>query len=119
MNDPVGRQFLPRFSPIAVSGMAMLVVAGSVTAYLYVGSLSNLRDTLYGRVLGAKILLFAGVALCGWFNWRRFSHDTGRDLREGDSARTVHRRRVLPFIEVYLTVAVVILTGVLSHLAHP
>ena len=103
--EAVGQAFLRRFSPIAFSGMTTLVVTGAVTAWLYVGSLTNLWATSYGRVLSAKILLFLSVGICGWFNWRQFSRPGGR--------------RFPVVLEVSLAAGVVVLTGLLSQLEHP
>jgi putative copper resistance protein D len=110
--------FLPRFAPVAFSGMVTLAATGAVTAYLYVGSLSNLWTTLYGRVLSARIALFAAVGFCGWLNWRQFSGAAARGAREGESG-AAPRRTVLPLVEVCLATAVVILTGLLTQLEHP
>jgi putative copper resistance protein D len=110
---------LPRFSPVAFSGMTTLAVTGAFTAYLYVGSLSNLWTTLYGRVLSAKIAVFAAVGFCGWLNWRQFSGAAARGTRKGESGAASRRTVVLPLVEVCLAAAVVILTGLLTQLEHP
>jgi copper resistance protein D len=103
---------LRRLSPIALSGAAMLVAAGLVASWTYVGSVANLWTTPYGRLLTVKATLFCGVIACGFLNWRRFSvgAGNGRAAAETTGAAT---------IEVLLAAAVVIVTAIFTELEHP
>ena len=59
------------FSPVGLSAVTALFVAGTATAFLYLGSAGAIFGTTYGRVLLAKVLVFAAVAAAGFFNWQR------------------------------------------------
>jgi putative copper resistance protein D len=56
-----------RFSVLGMVSVALIVVTGFVNAQYLVGTLAALVDTVYGRLLVAKLVLVAGmVALAGW-----------------------------------------------------
>ncbi|HXI20192.1 MAG TPA: CopD family protein, partial [Gemmatimonadales bacterium] len=58
------------FSPVALTGATIAVVAGSLLALAYVGHLDALWGSTYGRTLLVKLtLLLATLALGAW-NWR-------------------------------------------------
>ncbi len=59
------------FSPIAVAAVSTIAVSGLLTAIIYLDSLSDLWSGAYGRTLILKLVLFAGVAGVGAYNWRR------------------------------------------------
>lgn len=100
---------LRRFSPIALPSAATVVAAGLVASWFYVGVVSNLWTTAYGRLLVLKAGLVVGVSVCGYVNWRRL-----RKLHEesGSSALIV-------VLEATLAAAVVIVTGYLTEIGHP
>src|SRR5262245_20589843 len=100
---------LRHFAPFALSGAGVVVLAGTIAAVTYVGSVSNLVLTPYGRTLLLKLMLFAGVLACGYRNWRRWSA-----LPLGQ----VTDRRV-EVTESALALALVLVTSVLTELAHP
>jgi putative copper export protein len=97
------------FSPIALTGACLAAAAGAIAAVQYVGTASNLWTTAYGRALLLKLGLFAGVVACGYRNWRRWSAvRSGEDVPKGAEVR-----------EVALALAIVLVTSVLTELAHP
>lgn len=98
---------LHRFSALALPGAATVVTAGLVASWLYVGDITNLWLTDYGRVLALKAVLVCGVMVCGYVNWQRL--------------RKLHTESASSFtlIEVALAVAVVIVTGYLTEITHP
>jgi len=59
------------FSPVALSAVTALFMAGAATSFLYLDSLGALFATGYGLVLLAKIGGFALVAAAGYFNWQK------------------------------------------------
>lgn len=67
----VGRAFLRAFAPLATFGLVALAVSGTVTATLYLPSLSTLWTSRYGWTLLAKVGLFAVVGAIGAANHRR------------------------------------------------
>lgn len=54
-------EVLLRFSGMGYSAVATLIGTGLINSWFLVGSVSNLLMTIYGRVLLAKLLLFAGM----------------------------------------------------------
>jgi len=106
VDDAQRRAMFRAFSRAALTGAAMVVAAGLVACWWYVGSFSNLRTTAYGRVLLVKIALVGGVVLCGYRNWRAI--ESGR----AEPGRTA-------MVELVLGALVVVVTGVLTELEHP
>lgn len=58
------------FSPLALTGGAIVLLSGVVNSIMHLSALSQLWTTDYGRVLLAKLLLVACVGLAGLINWR-------------------------------------------------
>jgi putative copper resistance protein D len=100
------RAMFHAFAPIAFTGAGVLVTAGLVAAWWYVGALANLWTTSYGRMLSIKLALVGGVAACGYLNWRAMK--SGR-TEPGPTA----------LVELTLAAMVIVATGVLTELEHP
>ena len=75
---------VPRFSPLAVVAVGMLMATGVYASWIHLESVSSLWSTTYGRVLSAKVLLVGMVMLLGAINWKRLTPKLGSV--EGDSA---------------------------------
>jgi putative copper export protein len=115
---PVGRPLtaqrlrlviLRRFSAIAVPSAVTVVAAGLVASWFYVGVVSNLWTTAYGRILVLKAGLVVGVLVCGYVNWQRL-----RKLHE-----EIASPASIVVLEAMLAAAVVIVTGYLTETGHP
>lgn len=65
---PLLGRLIPRFSSLAVMSVAVLAASGVYLAYLHVGSVDALQQTLYGRSLLIKLGLFAILIALGAFN---------------------------------------------------
>jgi putative copper export protein len=100
---------LRRFSPIALPSAATVAAAGLAASWFYVGAVSNLWTTAYGRLLVLKAGLVVGISVCGYINWQRL-----RKLHE-ESASSAF----IVVIEAMLAAAVVIVTGYLTEIGHP
>lgn len=109
---PLTASMLHHLAPIAFSGALMVTAAGLVVAWLYVGSISNLAATVYGRVLTLKIAAFGVVTGCGFFNWRRLH-------RGSDAVRLATRHAGVIALELVFAAVVIAVTGVMTELAHP
>jgi putative copper export protein len=103
------RALLKRFAPVALSGIGTLALAGIAASWLYVGAISNLWSTTYGQVLVVKVALFLTAFSCGYFNWRQ--------LRA--PAMPVRDRLPIVTLEVSVGITIVLITGLLTELAHP
>ena len=100
---------LRRFSPVALTGAAAAMGTGLIAAWSYIGAVSNLWTTAYGRLLAIKAGLAGAIAVCGYINWQRL--------------RKVHWKSepsaTIIVLETMLALAVVIVTGYLTEIAHP
>lgn len=103
---------LPRFSALARWSVAVLVVTGGWASWLHLDGPGSLLVHPYGRVLGAKILLVAGLLALGAWNWRVLSPRVGTE----DGAR---RLLASARLEAVAGVAVLLLTGWLTGMAPP
>jgi putative copper export protein len=103
VDQALRRAMFRAFARVAFSGATVLVAAGIVASWWYVGSFVNLRTTVYGRVLLVKIALVGGVVACGYVNWRAI-----------ESWRSEPGRAAV--VELTLAAAVIAATGVLTEL---
>jgi putative copper export protein len=99
-------QMVAAFSAVALPSAAILLATGAIASALYVQQLAHLWDSVYGRVLVAKLSLVAVVAACGRRNWQRSRRGAPASLR-------------VMTIELAAAVLVVLVTGVLTELEHP
>jgi putative copper export protein len=106
------REMLRHFSPVALSGSTLLLITGATAAWWYLGALSNLWTTSYGRLLMLKLFLAADAAGCGFVNWQAWR----RPVTSTDSLRA---RRLLVGLEIALAAGVIIVTAVLTETEHP
>ena len=75
------REVLPRYSRQAFWCIALIIVSGGLQAWRQIGSLSELRDTDYGRILVVKLLVFGGLVIVAAFS-REIVNRTFRAPRE-------------------------------------
>jgi putative copper export protein len=94
------------FSRVALPSAAILLATGTIVSVLYVQQLAHLWDTVYGRLLVAKLALVAVVAAGGRRNWQRSRQGMAPSLR-------------VMMTELAAAVLVVAVTGVLTELEHP
>lgn len=104
---PLRPRLLQAFAPVAAGSVALLVATGGLAAWTYLGPITNLWETLYGRILGVKGLLVVDALTLGALNWNR-----------------IHRQRQAPLpgivaAEVAVSVAIVGLTAWLTETGHP
>ena len=102
------------FSTLARVGAVVLVVSGVIATFTYTNTLSDLWLTTWGKLLLAKLLLLAGVAVLGYWNWRVI---TPRLQADDATASGTLRRAVA--MEVLLAVLLVAITAVLVGVGTP
>ena len=98
-----------RFSVIAMSCVAAITLSGLFLYWAHVDGPTQLFTTMYGRVLGVKILIFGGLLLLGTFNqfWLHPRIDALRDEGDQRPLVTVLLRRfpLVVAVEVVLGLA--------------
>jgi copper transport protein len=62
------REVVPRYSRLALAAVSVIIVSGAFQAWRQLGSLSNLRDTDYGKLLTAKLLAFGVLIITAAFS---------------------------------------------------
>ncbi len=62
------RTVLPRYSAVALGSVVALIVSGGYQAWRQVGSLDALKSTDYGRLLIAKLVVFAALIVAAAFS---------------------------------------------------
>ncbi len=62
------RLVLPRYSALGLGAIAALVVSGAYQAWRQVGSIDELKSTDYGRLLIAKLVVFAALIVAAAFS---------------------------------------------------
>ncbi|HKA93903.1 MAG TPA: copper resistance protein CopC, partial [Acidimicrobiia bacterium] len=62
------REVVPRYSRLALGAICVIVVSGGFQAWRQLGSLSNLRDTDYGKILAAKLIAFGALIITAAFS---------------------------------------------------
>ncbi len=97
------------FSPLALGVAAVAVITGSVSALSHIGPLSDLWTSAYGRILLLKLLVVAGVAVSGTYNWRRIKPQLGT---EGATSRLQRSAAVETGLALLVLLATAILVAV-------
>ncbi|HEX2165907.1 MAG TPA: CopD family protein [Longimicrobiales bacterium] len=100
------------FSPIALAGGAVVVVSGVVNSVMHLSAVPQLWTTTYGRVLLAKLLFVALVAIAGFVNWRQVRPR----LREIGG---VQRLRITAGAELAFALLVLTATAILTGQPRP
>ena len=114
MHDGPNRvaDLIRRFSPLAVGAVSVIILTGLVTTWFYFDTVSQLRETLYGKTLLLKIGFVLVTAAFGAYNWRCLSPKLG-------SHGGTNRLRKSVRLEVTAALVVLLATAVLVHLAMP
>ena len=95
--------FVTRFSPIGMTGVALILIPGALLAWSYVGQWSGLIGTGYGNMLLAKITLFLFTLVLAAFNFF-----AGRSWKSTGN-RSALNSSVPSYIEVEIVLAAAIL----------
>lgn len=94
---------VPRFSPLAVVAVGMLMVTGVYASWIHLESVSSLWATTYGRVLSAKVLLVGVVMLLGAINWKRLTPQLGTDAGNAGMVRAASIELTLAHLVLVVT----------------
>ena len=105
-------RIIVRFSPLALTGAAIVALTGFLTGWQTVGSLGALIDTSYGRVLLIKLSFLIGVAGTGAFNWKIVQPKLAAGAGDGLLRRSA-------YVELAMGIGLIIATAVLVALPAP
>jgi putative copper export protein len=100
------------YSPLALAGVGTAVLAGVILAYTYVGSLSALLSSGYGKTLVVKTALLALTAGLGAYNWKRVRPALGSSIASERLLRSAT-------IELIVGTLLLLATAVLVAMAAP
>ena len=100
---------IERFSPLALLGAGALLLTGLASSYLYLSSPADLVWTVYGRLLGAKMVGFAIIAGLGHHNWKRIKPRLGEAAAGGDLRRAVAAELAVAMLVLAVTAFLVAL----------
>ena len=117
----LGAGVVVRFSALALTAVAVLVVTGVYRALAELGSVGDVADTAYGRALLVKLGLFA-VLLCGGAYNRLVAHPRLERAALGldpDDRGAAAALRVSVTAELVLAAALMVSVAVLVSLPPP
>jgi putative copper export protein/methionine-rich copper-binding protein CopC len=103
---PMVAELVNAFSPAALVFAGLAAGTGLFAAWLHLGTLPALWQSRYGRTLLLKLAVLAGVAVTGFYNWRRVRPALGDEIG-------VARLRRSSTIELLIALAVLLVTAVL------
>lgn len=93
-NDPGVPEAAKRYSPVALTAVALLVFTGVGSAYTRMDTISDLWNSGYGRLLTIKVLVFVFALVAALFVRRRLFADWPTDQS--------HRPRIAGLVTVEL-----------------
>lgn len=99
-------RLVPKFSPVAMGSVGVLVVSGVWAGWRELDTVAALWETGYGRLLALKVGLVAGVLVLGAINWKRLSPRLGSEAGN----RAMQRSATIEFL---LANVVLIVTAIL------
>jgi copper transport protein len=111
-------RLVPRFSRLAFGAVIAIVASGTYQSWRQVGTLPAFPATAYGRLLLAKIALFAGMVALGAVSrrWVRRRYPPAPSAHASDAvSHDVSRLRRSVGAEVAVAVAILAVTSVLVN----
>lgn len=111
-------RFALRFSLIATAALVLVLISGSYNAWHMLPGISAFWSSHYGRLLGIKLLLVAGMVACGAVNHYRLVPAL-RVATAADGFTIARRLRVSVLTEVALLLGVLGVTALLLGSAPP
>jgi putative copper resistance protein D len=102
---------LPRFSAMAFSAVAVLVLSGAGLGLTYIDGLTAMTGTAYGLMVATKIVLFGGLLILGAMNFF--------EVRSLDGGASIPRPRLRRYVEVEFGLGVTVLLAAASLTSLP
>jgi putative copper export protein len=106
-----------RFSKVALVSVTIVAITGTLNSFLHVDKLADFWEESYGRALGLKIILFAGILALGGINhfYVREKLETAKAAREPSGSQRLFRKTI--GTELAIALSIMLLTGLLVGLA--
>jgi copper resistance protein D len=102
---------LPRFSALALSAVAALVLSGFGLSLTYIDALDALTGTAYGLMVATKVVLFGGLLAMGAINFF--------EVRRLDGETSIPSPRLRRYVEVEFGLGVTVLLAAASLTSLP
>jgi putative copper resistance protein D len=102
---------LPRFSALALTAVAALVLSGLGLGLTYIDALNALTGTAYGLMVATKVVLLGGLLALGAMNFL--------EVRRLESAASVPSPRLRRYVEVEFGLGVTVLLAAASLTSLP
>lgn len=112
-------RLIPRFSALALTSVALLVLTGTYASILHVGSLNALVTSLYGQVLLMKLTIFSAMFVLGAVNLLYTSPNMKEAAASEDQPWLVTLFRRIVTSEATLGIAVLLSVGLLTTVPTP
>ena len=101
--DTAVADMVNRFSPLALTCSGVIMVSGLTGSIMFLGRLSALWSTPYGRMLSLKLATFGVVLALGAWNWRRVRPTLGTSLGTSTLARSASVEAVAALVLLAIT----------------
>lgn len=108
----LARNLLRAFSPLALTCAAVLIITGSISAWLQLRDVGLVLDSAYGLALLRKVVIVLAIAALGAYHWRVAQPSL-------DSERSIERLHVSLVFDIVLILLVLVLTAILTGTAPP
>ncbi|MGI8497109.1 MAG: copper resistance CopC/CopD family protein [Gemmatimonadaceae bacterium] len=95
------------YSPTALAFAALIIITGTFTAWLHIGSVAALWSSGYGRTLLLKLLAVVPMAATGAYNWRRVRPSLGSDVGAGRLRRSASAELAIGALVLTVTAVLV------------
>jgi copper resistance protein D len=105
-----------RFSTLGLTAVGALIATGAINAWFLVGSIPALFVTEYGRLLLAKLVLFAAMVSLAAVNRLALTPRLAR--QESGAMRSLHRNAMLETALGIVVVSIVAVLGITIPAAH-
>ncbi len=100
-------ELVPRFSPIALASVAVLIATGTFASWLHIEQPGLLISSTYGRLLLTKVAFVSLVLGLGALNWRRLTPRLGSDAGNAALRRAATVELLLAHVVIVVTALLV------------
>jgi len=113
----VARNATLRFSTVGVAAVSTLAVTGALNTWAQLGGWADFVDTLYGRILLLKTVIFVAMVAVAAVNRLRLTPRLVASDRLTDASEALHQLRRNCWIEACAGLAILLVVAVLGTIA--